>query len=409
MVGAVPVHGLCGAVGTIALTVVMQANALPEGTTRMGQIGVQALGVTSCFAWAFGLSFAFLKLMTIFVDIRVSKDDEVIGLNVAEHGATSTLLELAGSMQRAVNSQTYDDSLLVQVEGGTEIGDLADCFNQLVKTIQDEQRTARQALEKLEHQRRVANDGLKGYQASVEKNLGEIETQNADIESVLRAATERADAVANRVGEVFQKIDGLVESLTTSADSSVTASSIAATGTENPAMSRERIERLSESAGEIENVLAIIKDIAEQTNLLALNATTEAARAGDAGKGFAVVAGEVKSLADQSAESTGQIGSQVAAMQDNTRDVVAVMDDTCKLIGQISTINDDVRQSIKVSMDEHHQAAASVRAIGEDLKSMVAEVVSGLSRVGDGTRLISSRISESHNELNRVLSSAGIN
>ena len=77
--------------------------------------------------------------------------------------------------------------------------------------------------------------------------------------------------------------------------------------------------RYVETGQKIGNVVSLIQDIAEQTNLLALNATIEAARAGEAGKGFAVVANEVKELAKQTAQATGEIAEKVSAIQDDAR------------------------------------------------------------------------------------------
>ena len=79
-------------------------------------------------------------------------------------------------------------------------------------------------------------------------------------------------------------------------------------------MANKIVQGLEEAATKIGEVVELINDIASQTNLLALNATIEAARAGEAGKGFAVVATEVKSLADQNAKATDDIGSQITAI-----------------------------------------------------------------------------------------------
>ena len=82
---------------------------------------------------------------------------------------------------------------------------------------------------------------------------------------------------------------------------------------------------LGEDSKRISQIVTVIEEIARKTNLLALNAAIEAARAGDQGRGFAVVAGEVRRLAESTAQATGEIASMIKGIQDRTRTAVASM------------------------------------------------------------------------------------
>ncbi len=83
---------------------------------------------------------------------------------------------------------------------------------------------------------------------------------------------------------------------------------------------------LGDDSRRISQIVTVIDEIARKTNLLALNAAIEAARAGDQGRGFAVVAGEVRRLAESTAQATGEIATMIQGIQDRTRTAIASME-----------------------------------------------------------------------------------
>ncbi|MFK7817563.1 MAG: ammonium transporter [Planctomycetaceae bacterium] len=139
VVGAVAVHGLCGAWGTVGLALLIPATGIPDGFTRMHLLGVQSLGVLVCFGWSFGLAYCFLKAASKLFPLRVSEEAERIGLNIAEHNASSGFLDLQQSLGSLIEGDLQSDDiqhLKVEPEPGTEVGDLAVVFNEMVDALQ---------------------------------------------------------------------------------------------------------------------------------------------------------------------------------------------------------------------------------------------------------------------------------
>src|SRR3546814_1616056 len=103
---------------------------------------------------------------------------------------------------------------------------------------------------------------------------------------------------------------------------------------------------LSQHTQAIESMLDFIRGVAGQTNLLALNAAIEAARAGEAGRGFAVVAQEVKTLAAQTAQATGQIAEQIRSIQAAAREAIAAMSTIRDGISTVHLSTENIRSAM---------------------------------------------------------------
>ncbi|OEU77615.1 MAG: ammonium transporter [Desulfuromonadales bacterium C00003107] len=82
-VGAVSVHGVCGAWGTLA------AGLFDTAGFSMKVVGVQLIGIGACFAWAFITGLILFKLIDMVMGMRVTKEEEMAGLDFCEHGATA--------------------------------------------------------------------------------------------------------------------------------------------------------------------------------------------------------------------------------------------------------------------------------------------------------------------------------
>ncbi|MDG4718431.1 MULTISPECIES: methyl-accepting chemotaxis protein [Thalassospira] len=181
-----------------------------------------------------------------------------------------------------------------------------------------------------------------------------------------------AEAVASASEEMLAAIQEISESM----HRSQIAMNDIVSKTDEANEVRADLETTSESMA---GVVQIIRDLAEQVNLLALNATIEAARAGEAGKGFAVVAGEVKNLANQTARATDEIETQIGAMMNITKRVVAST-------AGISTS----AESVSGYVDSIASAVEEQTSVTQDISKNIQFVFNGISELNECVRSIAS-------------------
>ncbi|OYW22154.1 MAG: hypothetical protein B7Z55_04955, partial [Planctomycetales bacterium 12-60-4] len=135
-VSAIPVHGFAGAWGTFATGLFLAPDQLAEGMTYLQQLGVQSLGIAVGFVWAFGLGGLVCLAINYLIPMRVSAEEELDGLNVSEHGASTELYELLHDMVK--HEIEGDFSRPVLVDPHTEVGQIAQEYNRVLLRVGQE-------------------------------------------------------------------------------------------------------------------------------------------------------------------------------------------------------------------------------------------------------------------------------
>ncbi len=194
----------------------------------------------------------------------------------------------------------------------------------------------------------------------ISKNVNEINISSVEITDNLEKTTKSVENFSLSAQKVAQLAETAVKAASTTAETAATGGKTVKKSVEMVGKIKESVDiatqvilDLNSASLQINEIVNTITAIASQTNLLALNAAIEAARAGEQGKGFTVVAGEVRKLAEESAEAAEAIGTRIENILTKTQNAVDSMtlgrgrvDEGIKIIRDVSINLDNIISSV---------------------------------------------------------------
>ena len=274
-----------------------------------------------------------------------------------------------------------------------EMGHLSQYFNQFVQKLQtiikdvaDNAGQLNQSAGELTEISQQMSSGAEGTSIKANTVASASEEMRSSMNSVA-AAMEEASTNVNMVASATEEMTATINEI---AQNTEKARSITSQAVNQASNASTQVGELGQAAKEIGKVVETITDISEQVNLLALNATIEAARAGDAGKGFAVVANEIKELAKQTAEATGEITTQVGSIQAST-------DGTVSEIEGISKVANEVNEIVSTIATAVEEQSVTTKEIAENVMQAsggIAEVNKNVSDSSSVSGEIATQISD---------------
>ena len=344
---------------------------------------------------------ALFKLQTAIAGLLLSL---VVSIGVAVlfmRRVVSPIVDMTRAVSRLAAGEDQ-----IQVPGagrGDEIGAMAKAVEVLRQNAVERlklQEEARQRDTNAAAERRRAREALaQEFESKVGGLVQSVATAAVEMEATARSMTEAAEAanakttaVAGAAAEAaanVQTVAAATEELSSSIQEITQqvgqSSHMAGAAVEDARRTDMIVQTLATGAEKIGDVIALINTIAGQTNLLALNATIEAARAGDAGKGFAVVASEVKQLAGQTTRATDEIATQIAAIQQSTREAVAAIRGIGTTIDAMSGIATGIAGAVEQQGAATQEIARNVQAAArgtDDVTGNIVELRAGADQTG---------------------------
>ncbi len=240
---------------------------------------------------------------------------------------------------------------------------------------------------------------IEATQHAMEDLLENTKEEVQAIESQKRSTVrinEKIKSVEVAVGSIVHEVYDAEEKLTTGNTIMESLLEQVNVSKESNALVVEKMDGLRKYAGQMQEIMELIRNVADQTGLLALNASIEAARAGEAGKGFAVVASEISSLSTQTNTATGDIDILIENIVHSIEDVTTAMD---KLLESSQMQNRYVNETADNFNKIHNSTQSIVQQVSQ-LRETVDIVTEENSQVSEKIERVSAAMERVMNGAN---------
>jgi len=243
--------------------------------------------------------------------------------------------------------------------------------------------------------------------STADEIAGSVDQIAAGNQSLSERGAQLAAVVEQTTASTATLEDAVAENLTSAQEANALVQNASAVAGRGGAVVEQAVQAMNEitaSSRKIGDIIQVIDTIAFQTNILALNAAVEAARAGEQGRGFAVVAGEVRALAQRSAEAAREIKSLIQASIETVQqggqhvnEAGNTMNEMVAAVDRVTQLMGDITRQSQQQTEQIRQLGAAIREVDATVQQNAAmgeETAAATATLSDRARSLSEAASQ---------------